>query len=51
MARLHVMAMTAVAFFAAPVCAADYPAPRQDDWIARDFRFHTGDAVGIFLPI
>ena len=23
--------------------AADYPAPKQGDWIARDFRFHTGD--------
>jgi homoserine O-acetyltransferase/O-succinyltransferase len=22
--------------------AADYPAPRQGDWIARDFKFHTG---------
>ena len=21
--------------------AADYPAPKQGDWIARDFRFHT----------
>lgn len=23
--------------------AADYPIPQQGDWIARDFRFHTGD--------
>jgi homoserine O-acetyltransferase/O-succinyltransferase len=22
--------------------AADYPAPKQDEWIARDFKFHTG---------
>jgi homoserine O-acetyltransferase len=22
--------------------AADYPAPKQGDWIARDFKFHTG---------
>ena len=25
--------------------AADYPAPKQGDWIARDFRFHTGDVI------
>lgn len=25
--------------------AADYPAPRQGDWIARDFKFHTGEIM------
>jgi homoserine O-acetyltransferase/O-succinyltransferase len=25
--------------------AADYPAPKQGDWIARDFKFHTGEAI------
>ncbi|MEZ2352921.1 alpha/beta fold hydrolase [Caballeronia sp. RCC_10] len=25
--------------------AADYPAPREADWIARDFRFSTGDVM------
>ncbi len=25
--------------------AADYPAPRQGDWIARDFKFHTGEVM------
>ena len=25
--------------------AADYPAPNEGDWIARDFRFHTGDVM------
>ena len=24
-------------------CAADYPEPKQGDWVARDFRFHTGE--------
>jgi homoserine O-acetyltransferase len=24
---------------------ADYPAPRQADWIARDFKFHTGEVM------
>jgi len=25
--------------------AADYPAPKQDDFIARDFKFHTGETM------
>ena len=25
--------------------AADYPTPKSADWIARDFRFHTGEAL------
>jgi len=25
--------------------AADYPAPKEADWIAQDFRFHTGDVM------
>jgi homoserine O-acetyltransferase/O-succinyltransferase len=25
--------------------AADYPAPKQGDWIARDFKFHGGETV------
>src|SRR5262245_29096351 len=25
--------------------AADYPAPKQGDWVARDFRFHTGEVM------
>lgn len=25
--------------------AADYPAPNQGDWIARDFKFHTGETM------
>ena len=29
----------------ASVAAADYPAPRQGDWIAKDFRFHTGEVM------
>ena len=31
-------------FYAAlPAFAADYPEPKQGDWVARDFRFHTGE--------
>ena len=25
--------------------AADYPAPKQGDWIAKDFKFHTGEVM------
>src|ERR1700693_4794381 len=25
--------------------AADYPAPKQGDWVAKDFRFHTGETL------
>jgi homoserine O-acetyltransferase/O-succinyltransferase len=25
--------------------AADYPAPKEGDWIGRDFRFHTGEVL------
>ncbi|MBB4428227.1 homoserine O-acetyltransferase [Bradyrhizobium sp. CIR48] len=31
--------------FSIPVLAADYPAPKQGDWIARDFKFHTGETM------
>src|SRR6266536_290376 len=24
---------------------ADYPAPKEGDWVARDFRFHTGEVM------
>ena len=25
--------------------AADYPAPKEGDWVARDFKFHTGEVM------
>jgi hypothetical protein len=25
--------------------AAEYPAPREADWVAHDFHFHTGETV------
>ena len=36
------LAFASVAFAAA---AADYPAPKQGDWIAHDFKFHTGEVM------
>jgi homoserine O-acetyltransferase/O-succinyltransferase len=45
----HFGAMLAAAFivFAGSVAAlaADYPKPKEGDWIARDFRFHTGEVM------
>jgi homoserine O-acetyltransferase len=35
----------ALALIAVSAWAADYPQPREADWIARDFRFHTGDMM------
>jgi len=45
MSRVHVAVAFALALIAAPAGAADYPAPKQGDWIARDFRFHTGEVM------
>ena len=35
----------ALVLAAVPSLAADYPAPKEGDWIARDFRFHTGEVL------
>jgi homoserine O-acetyltransferase/O-succinyltransferase len=45
---LHTLArlLGAVALCAAwPAWAANYPEPVQGDWVARDFRFHTGETM------
>jgi homoserine O-acetyltransferase/O-succinyltransferase len=34
-----------VVLFPATVMAADFPAPKQGEWIARDFKFHTGEVL------
>ena len=38
-------AIIAFLFVAQSASAADYPAPKEGDWVARDFRFHTGEAI------
>ena len=40
-------AIIAFAFVLMPAAAwaADYPAPKQGEWIARDFKFYTGDVM------
>ena len=42
-----VRAMAALAFILPSIVAtaADYPAPKQGEWIARDFKFHTGEVM------
>jgi homoserine O-acetyltransferase len=35
----------ALALTSFTAAAADYPAPKQGDWIAKDFKFHTGEAL------
>jgi len=32
-------------FAALPATAADYPSPKEGSWVARDFRFHTGEVM------
>src|SRR5256885_15568917 len=34
--------LAALALIALSVWAADYPAPKEADWVVRDFRFHSG---------
>jgi homoserine O-acetyltransferase len=40
-----IAAILAVLLAALPASAADYPAPREAYWVARDFRFHTGEVM------
>jgi homoserine O-acetyltransferase/O-succinyltransferase len=35
----------ATLFMSTAAYAADYPAPKEGDWIARDFKFHTGEVM------
>ncbi len=39
------LALTSFALSSFAACAADYPAPKQGDWIAKDFKFHTGETI------
>jgi homoserine O-acetyltransferase len=43
MMRAATVALLSIVTFAAH--AADYPAPQSGDWIAHDFRFHTGQTI------
>jgi homoserine O-acetyltransferase len=43
--RILTAAALAVALVSTAALAADYPAPKQGDWVARDFKFHTGEVL------
>ena len=43
--RLLMVFCMALSVAASSAGAADYPAPKQGDWITRDFRFHTGEIM------
>jgi homoserine O-acetyltransferase len=45
MKLFHATAALAFALTSFAASAADYPAPKQGDWVARDFKFHTGEAM------
>ncbi len=42
---LHAALSAAFALTSFAAVAADYPAPKQGDWIAKDFKFHTGETM------
>jgi len=41
----RVAVLVASALVALSTSAAEYPAPREGSWVARDFRFHTGEVM------
>jgi homoserine O-acetyltransferase len=42
---LQAALVLASAFVTLAAFAAEYPAPREGSWVARDFRFHTGEVM------
>ena len=42
---LRALLVLTLGLCASPAVAADYPAPKQGEWIARDFKFHTGEVL------
>lgn len=45
MKRLYATLALAFALLSATAFAADYPAPKPGEWVARDFKFHTGEVM------
>src|SRR5260370_41534690 len=43
--RAAMMVGVATGFIALSAVAADYPTPEEGDWIARDFKVHTGEGM------
>src|SRR2546428_7256175 len=42
---IRMFSIAAGALVALSVWAADYPAPKEADWVARDFRLHSGETL------
>ncbi len=42
---MHVAAGAVLALAAFAAMAADYPAPKEGSFVAKDFRFHTGEVL------
>ena len=45
MKTFKAIGVLALVLLSVPAAAAEYPAPKQGDWIARDFKFHTGEVM------
>ena len=45
MKTLRLLTGMALFLFALPAFAVDYPAPKEGEWIAHDFKFHTGETL------
>ena len=45
MTILRSIAVLALVSLSGTAWAADYPAPKEGDWVARDFKFHTGEVM------
>ncbi len=41
----HALATAALMLTSVTALAADYPAPKQGEWVAHDFKFHTGEVM------
>ncbi len=42
---LHAVLCIVFALMPKPAAAADYPAPVENDWVVKDFSFHTGEVL------
>lgn len=45
MIRLCAALLAALVSISVPAVAADYPAPQDGEWIAKDFKFHSGEVM------
>jgi len=43
--KARILLLAALILLAAPLRAAEYPPPKEGDWIVRDFHFHTGEVL------